>query len=230
MSTPTQTRVEARRAADTAPSVQMPPPPAKTTKLSRRPAIYGLGAALIALGGLTSYYLVTTLGDTVQVVAVAGPVSRGDVIAAEDLTAVDLPAGPTTLSTVPADEIGSLIGQRAAVDLLPGSILTPAGVVDVLTPPTGESIVGVALASYQMPTETLHAGDQVRIVETPVNQGEPPVEEPRAIEAVVVSVEPSAQNVDQTIVNVQVDKSDAAGLAARSATGRVALVLDSLEN
>jgi hypothetical protein len=163
------------------------------------------------------------------VIVVVNPVARGDVIEQDDLAIADLPLSPSTLTPVPQGRINQIRGkQRATVDLLPGQLLTPESFAPDVEPTEGKSIVGVSLSANQMPASTeLKAGDRVRIVETPVAGGEPPVEDPLAIEAIVRSTIPSDLG-DQTVIDVEVDSADAAGLAARAATGRVALILDSL--
>jgi hypothetical protein len=77
-----------------------------------------------------------------------------------------------------------------------------------------------------LPAQPLRAGDRIRIVDTPVSQGEPPATTPASIAGLVVSVsEPDQAGV--TVVDVTVPSARAADLAARVATGRIALVLDS---
>jgi len=68
----------------------------------------------------------------------------------------------------------------------------------------------------------------VRVVATPGQQGEVTDEEQRSITATVVGVYP-ADDSGQTVVSVQVPYDRAAELAARAATGKVAVVLDSRE-
>lgn len=226
----------ANRSAKPSPA---PEPAPKPVRGRRKPARFALALALIVLGTLATVWYVNTISQTTQVVAVAAPLERGTVIGQDDLTVVDLPDGPTVLATVPAADIEQMVGRYANVDLPAGSTLTPESVVDELNPAEGKSIVGVALSPAQMPIEALRAGDTVRIVETPVNQGDPPVEEPGTIDAVVISTTAPGANAtgddvivtsDQTIVDVEVDTSEAAALAARAATGRVALVIDSMES
>ena len=53
-------------------------------------------------------------------------------------------------------------------------------------------------------------------------------EPPEAISATVVGLYPNGEN-GQTVVSVEVPQEQAAELAARAATGKVALVLDSRE-
>ena len=95
-------------------------------------------------------------------------------------------------------------------------------------PAAGQSIVGVALQPARLPAEPLKAGDRIRIVDTPASQGEPPASSPQTIPAVVVSTAALGDN-GQSIVNVTVPSGLAADLAARVATGRIALILDSRE-
>ena len=90
------------------------------------------------------------------------------------------------------------------------------------------SIVGVGLSSAQLPGEPLLVGDRVRVVATPGVSGEVTAGEPVTIAATVVGVRVNDEN-GQSVVSVQVPQGDAAELAARAATGNVALVLDSRE-
>jgi hypothetical protein len=211
----------------TRPQRPAPPGPLKPTRARRRPALIALGLALVALSVLASVYLATSLNRTYQVLAVTQEVPRGTVIEASDLASVDLPTGPTLLKPVLAEQLDQIVGKIAATDLGPGQLLTKDSAVDALGPPTGQSIVGVALAPSQMPTTDLRPGDKVRVVETPATGGEPPTEAPFAIAATVIDVEPSPLG-DQMVVDVQVTSNNAAALAARAATGRVAIVIDAV--
>lgn len=201
--------------------------PPKPVKQRRRPGRLALAIALVALGTLGVVWYVGQVSKTTSVVSVAADVHRGEQLTAEDLAVAELPDGPSTLATVPAAQLNELVGQYANADLTSGMLLTPTAVTPELTPPAGESIVGVALTPAQMPTQQLSAGDKVQIVETPVSQGEPPAEAPGSIEATVVSASLTPSG-DQTIVDVQVAQEEAGALAARAASGRVALVLDSV--
>lgn len=205
-----------------------PPGPLKPTRARRRPALIALGLALVALSVLASVYLVSTLGRTHQVLAVQNPIARGAEIKPTDLATVELPTGPTLLDPVPADQLDQLAGKVAATDLGTGQLLTKDSAVDQVGPAEGKAVVGVALAPNQMPATQIPApGDNVRVVETPASGGEPPAQAPLAIQATVVGVKDSPLG-DQQVVDVEVSSADAAALAARAATGRVALVVDSV--
>lgn len=187
----------------------------------------GAGVGLLALGGLTSAWLVTATGNTIAVVAVAQDVQRGEVIDRADLTIVNVRADPA-LDVVPQARLAEVVGTNAVVGLFAGSLLTSEATTDQLVPADGLSLVGVALTTAQMPAEPLLPGDPVRVVDTPPSQADPPAGNPDTISGEVASVN-GPDDVGLTTVDVLVPTGQAAGLAARVATGRVALVLDSRE-
>jgi hypothetical protein len=196
-------------------------------KLRRRTGLIALGIALVCLGGAGAAYLATSVGDTNPVLTLRQDVARGEVIEAEDLTVARINADPA-LSTVPAGEQDAIVGQRAAVDLSAGSILTPESTTTELVPATGQSLVGVPLSSAQLPSQGLTAGDQVRIVATPRDQDDPPATAPTIYPATVVATS-TLPDTGQVVVDVTVPAASAGQLAAQVATGRIALVLDSAE-
>ena len=209
------------RTGRSAPPVVAPP------RTRRRPALLAIGVALIALAALAAAYLTQVVGSTVPVVAITQNVRAGEVLDRTDLTIAHINVDPA-LHPIAASQLDALIGKRAAVDLSAGSLLTEAAVTDRVLPGAGRSLVGIALTAAQLPAEPLQAGDRVRIVDTPSAQGEPPSTTPASIAAEVVSTV-GPNDTGLTIVNVTVDAARAADLAARVATGRVALVLDSRE-
>jgi hypothetical protein len=211
-------RRDSRRAA---------PPPVAPPRTRRRTGVLAVGVALVALGALGAAYLTQVVGGTVAVVAVVRDVAPGEVVQAADLTIADINNDPA-LSPVPAAQLPSVIGQRAAVALTAGSLLTEAAVTSAVVPVQGRSLVGVALTAAQLPAEPLQPGDRVRIVDTPTTQGEPPTTTPATIAGVVASAV-GPDDTGLTVVNVTVPAGQAADLAARVATGRVALILDSRE-
>jgi flagella basal body P-ring formation protein FlgA len=68
---------------------------------------------------------------------VAQTVYRGEVIDATDLTTITL-QGNTIAQAVPAADLDSMIGKRAAVDLVAGSVLVASAVTDESIPATVE--------------------------------------------------------------------------------------------
>jgi hypothetical protein len=217
------------RTAGGAPAEAPPPRPAPVARvrLRRRRGLIAAGVALVALGALTAAYLVQAVADTSPVVAVAQSVQAGERIDRADLAVAHVTADPA-LRPVPAGQLDSLVGRRAAADLLAGSLLTAGAVTETVLPRAGQSLVGVAVTAAQLPAEPLLPGDRVRIVDTPAAQADPPASPPAAIPAEVVATT-GLDETGTTVVDVAVPAADAPGLAARVATGRVALVLDSRE-
>jgi hypothetical protein len=196
-------------------------------KLRRRPLLVAASAAAVVLGALLAVWAYTSTSNTQDVVAARNTVPRGQTITREDLMVAKIGVDPA-LDPVPAERLEALVGQRAAMDLAAGGLLTQQAVSDAVLPAKGAAIVGVSLASGMMPATELHNGDPVRLVSTPGAQGDPAAGEPHVIAATVVAVHPAGEQ-SHTVVDVSVPAPQAAVLAARAATGKVALVLDARE-
>jgi hypothetical protein len=110
-----------------------------------------------------------------------------------------------------------------------GELITAEDVTSAGIPAKGMSLVGVSLPPALLPAAQLQSGDQVRIVATPGAQGDLATgTSPTSIGATVVGVRGAGDN-GQIVVDVSVPYDQAAELAARAATGKIALVLDSRE-
>lgn len=201
--------------------------PTARQKERRRPLLFALCAVLVATGALGAAFAFTSVNDTHEVLVVNRDIARGETIEPGDLSVARLSVDPA-LNPVNGSEKSSIDGTRAAVDLWAGTLLSDQQVTESLVPGEGESLVGISLTSAQMPSESLYAGDRVRIVTTPGDQGEVTDEDPVTIEAIVVGVSEVVET-GETVVDVSVLQEDSADLAARVATGRVALVLDARE-
>lgn len=199
------------------------PPP----KLRRRPLLVAASVAAICLGALLAVWAYTSASTAREVVAVRSGVQRGEVIERQDLVVVRVGLDPA-LRPVAAAQLDGVVGRRAATDLSAGGLLTQDGIAATVVPGRNMSVVGVSLPASLMPGEPLQTGDMVRVVATPGQQGEVTAGPQRFIVASVVGVYPDAEN-GVTVVSVQVPYGQAAELAARAATGKVAVVLDSRE-
>lgn len=201
--------------------------PVKPVANKRRPGMIALAIALIALGGGTGAWLLTRGAETQEVLTITSAVSRGEAIEATDLTLTELPVSTVNLSLVPSSQLEDVVGQVAAVDLLPGVLLSPESTTTALTPAAGQSVVGVALTDMQRPARALGAGDPVRFVATPQAGGEMPLESPATIDATVINTQGGANG--GVILNVELPADQAPQLAALAATNRIALVIDPVE-
>lgn len=219
--TPTSRRLAEPDASGAPPATLVPP---ASPKLRRRPLQAILGVGLVAFGSLMGVWGWTSASTTTGVVATRTSIERGEQIEAQDLVVLQVNADPA-LRVIPGAQLDSLVGRRAATDIVAGSLVSPDQVADQLVPANGLSLVGVPLAAGQMPADELRGGDQVRIVQTPGAQGD--VEGmPVTMSAEVLGVE----TVDgKTVVNLLVPSARAPELAARANTGKVALVVDARE-
>ena len=204
-----------------APGEQFAPPP----KLRRRPVLIAASVAAICLGALASMWAYQSTSDAHSVLAVRQTIERGDVITAEDLMTVNSSVDPA-LKPLSADQANSVVGKHAALDMSAGGVVTQDQITEQALPAKGSSVVGIALTPGMLPANQMRVGDQVRVVVTPGQQGEMPTTDPDSIQAVVVGVAKD-ETTGNAIVNVQVPTNDGPMLAARAATGKVAIVLDS---
>lgn len=198
----------------------MTPPP----KLRRRPLLWAIGIALMALGGLLAAYIATAVSDTESVIALRNDVDRGTVITADDLAVVQVSVDPT-LDPVAGAQREAVIGQRAARDLNAGSLLTSDSYAEEVIPAEGETLVGVALKPGQLPATGVRAGESVRVINTPREQDNVPKTDLLSLSATVVDVTTDA-NSGMVVVDVVIPTEDSAQLASMVATGRVGLVVD----
>lgn len=214
-----------RQAADLA-STPVPTPP----KARRRWGLFAAMAALVCLGALGNVWLHQATTSAQQVVAARSTIERGTVISRDQLMTVQIGSDPA-LSPVPASDLEGMVGKRAAVDVAAGSLLTRDAATDKNVPGEGHSLVGVGVMPAMMPGAKLVAGDRIRIVATPGQQGDATaISTATSVTAVVVSTETGTDTTGQgaqTIITVDVPTGDAAQLAAMAATGKVAVVLDS---
>lgn len=207
----------------TAPGENFAPPP----KLRRRPVLIAASVAAICLGALASMWAYQSTSNSQSVLAIRQTVERGERITADDLMKVNISVDPA-LQPLAGDQASSVVGRFAALDMPAGGVVTQDQVTPQALPARGTSVVGISLTPAQLPANQIRAGDRVRVVTTPGDQGEAPTEEPEVIPAVVVG-SATDETTGNSIVNVQVPETDGPRLASRAATGKVALVLDSRE-
>jgi hypothetical protein len=212
---------EPRPPANSPDSARFTPPP----KLRRRPSLIAGGVSAVCFGAVIAAWAWSSTTSTQEVLAARDTIHQGEVITAKDLERVRI-SGDQSLRPVPGTSFDEIVGQRAALDVAAGSLLTAESTTSDPLPPKGQSVVGIALTPAQVPAMPLHGGDAVRIVTTPGENGEATVPSPPFTSAVVVGTRLD-ETTGNTVVDVVVPHADAGLLAARAATGNVALVLDS---
>lgn len=165
-------------------------------------------------------------GDRLPVLAVARTVPVGSVVTTADLTEARIPTDPS-LSPIPVAEMGSVVGEVAAVPLQPGTLLTRGELTTTAGPAPGQQLIGVLLKPGQLPARALAPGQAVLMVPTPSDRsarGAADQPEPPVVAATVVDVGGVAQDGSQT-VDVSVAAVLGPALARQAATGNVVLIV-----
>lgn len=161
--------------------------------------------------------------DRIEVLSVTDAVPAGQVIEEGDVRPVEV-AG--VADAIPATDIDSVVGKRAAAGLVEGQVLTDAALTDELVPGDEERVVAIALPNGRVPGG-LAAGDVVSVIVVPVAGAEGSSEQLQAPE--VLSQAAAVQSVGDTpeggrVVTVLVDAGEAEQVAAYSAAGQVTII------
>lgn len=112
-----------------------------------------------------------------NVLVVSRDIAQGQHIASQDLTTkqVNTDSGIASIAT---EDKGTVLGQVAAVPIPGGTVLNPEAITSSVIPAKGLALVGVTVSYAKLPAEPLRAGDMIRIVDTPRDQDDSPVQGP----------------------------------------------------
>ncbi|MFC0526195.1 SAF domain-containing protein [Phytohabitans kaempferiae] len=212
--------------------VEAPVEPPRVVRQRRmRPGLLGLAVLLIALGGLGAAFAVTSVRATGTYLAVARPVSVGTELTADDVRSVQV-AGGVGLALVSADKINEVIGKRAAVTLVPDTLITMEQLTDKPLLGPGQQQVAIGLKPNQVPAKSLRPGDKVLLVSTPPQNssttGEPRATQTTRYEATVVdAAEPDDKGPDRTtfVIYLALASRDAPAVVTLAAQNRLAVIL-----
>ncbi|MEU7779312.1 SAF domain-containing protein [Micromonospora sp. SD19] len=199
-------------------------PPTVVRQRRVRPGLLGLAVLLIALGGLGAAFAVTSVRATGSYLAVARPVEVGREISAADLVTVQV-AGGQGLRPVPAGRLDEVVGKRAAVALLPGTLLTLGQVTDDPLLGPGQQQIALGLKTAQVPARELHPGDKVLLVSTPdtSTNGDPPAAAGTRFPAAVIDM--VSPGNDDKVLYLALLTRDVPAVVALAAQERLAVVL-----
>ncbi|HKT00078.1 MAG TPA: SAF domain-containing protein [Rugosimonospora sp.] len=188
-----------------------------------------LAVLFIALGGLLAGLAYMAVVKTQDVLAVARPVQVGSQITAADVTTVQINDAPG-LAPIGADQLSRVVGKRAAVSLVPGTLLTARQLTDQALVQPGQRQVGVGLSPSRLPARTLRPGDQVQLVSTPADgtvTGTSTPAAPEKFDATVVdvSVSTNPSSTSSVVVYLAVSELDAPRVVTLAAQNRITMVL-----
>ncbi|MFG3134352.1 SAF domain-containing protein [Streptomyces tendae] len=211
-----------------------PVAPPRVSARRRRPGVIALSLALIAAGGTGVAVLLLQVGDRTDVVTVVRDVQVGQVLTEQDLRKASVALDPA-VKAVRADDVDSIVGQRAAVELKPGSLLSPSQVTKDSLVKAGEQLVPIGLKPEQVPATALVPGQRVQLVHVPgqgaAETGEEPADDsPQSIVGRVVKASKAAPGTGVVVVDVATTADDGPTVAAWVSADALRLVLDAPEN
>ncbi len=186
-------------------------------------------AALLVLGfGLATAYMVTSAGEKASVLVMGTDVPKGHVVERSDLVSQSV-AG--VVDAIAVEDVESVVGHTATVDLVEGQILTTTMVTSTPMPGEGQAVVGLSLDPTRVPSSGLDAGDTVDVIavlggEQGGKPNEADLDAPTVLTnaATVYSVEGLATDGGQLLLTLVVDAGDANKVAAYSTSNLVAVV------
>lgn len=193
------------------------PPPALSTRRNRTRIV--LGAALMVVAAFAAAVLYADAGERDAFLVVAKRVPAGQVIAADDLT--ETLAAIDGAMAVSASQRASMVGRVAAVELVPGSLLSSAHVSDARPDGADEAVIAARLDEGRAPAD-LTVGDSVLLYEVPAEGDDEVTAAPVA--GRVVAIETAADG-SSVVVSVAVAPADARRAAVAAARGRLTLAL-----
>jgi hypothetical protein len=191
---------------------------------------------LVLAGAVTGWLVAAKSAGRTLVLVTAREVPAGHVLIRADVRSVDL-AGAEALGAFTVTETETVVGRSVMVPLVAGSLLTPRVLGAGGWPPVGQAVVSVLVKPGAGPV--VQQGQQVGLVLLPnanaAEAGTGPAaggpaaggQQPAVVSGVVASSADAGQSqgTGSRVVSVVVAGTDAPGLAAAAATGRVALVL-----
>jgi hypothetical protein len=122
-----------------------------------------LATMLLAVGAALSGIALVSVAKTAAYLAVAQPVAVGSMITGPDLTTVRL-AGGGGLTLIPAADVTTVVGRRAAVSLVPGSLLVPSQLTDKTLIGAGQAQIGITVRGSSLPAQHLSPGQQITLI------------------------------------------------------------------
>jgi hypothetical protein len=224
------TRVRDRRT--NAISGGLPDPASLSRAMSSTPKRYGqwLGAviaviAAVILGG----WLYANKGGVSEVLVIDHAIPAGHAITKDDLGSANVSG---VKDAVPVADLDDVLGQRAAVALVPGQVLTHQAVTAALLPGDAQRLIAVSIPQGRVPA-TLTDGTAVDVVAVP-QPGEASdtgvLDNPKVISSGATVYAVKSAEDGSAVVTLLLSAVDANQVAAYGSVGRLTLVQSPLES
>lgn len=193
---------------------------------SRRNILAASGAVVVCAVGFA--WSASAGGQRIEVLALARPVTAGQVIAASDLVRVLVPPH-TGVVVFPASQEGRVVGQRAAESLWAGALLAPQALAGA-DPGVGNGVLALEVKEGRYPP-TLAAGQSVAVYDAG-SDGSPPGGSSPATASAAVPVQATVLSVSSASEGegegegaaVVLVRTDAAGAGQLAVEGDPSLV------
>jgi len=194
--------------------------------MAKTPTKYGqwLGAVIAVIAAVVvGGWLYANKAGATEVLVIDQAIPAGHPITKDDLGSASVSG---VKDAVPVADLEEVLGQRAAVDLVPGQVVTHEALTSQLLPGDAQRLVAVSIPGGRVPA-TLAAGTAVDVVAVPQSgeAGDTRVlDEPQVISsgASVYSVK-SAED-GSVVVTLLLSAVDANRVAAYGSVGRLTLV------
>ena len=198
------------------------PRPAPKTRVRVRRNVRWLAAGIlaVALGGLGTWALFSTIADTRSAIKVTSTVYRGQIIQANNLTVVSIGRN-TDVPVVSGDSLNAVVGQAARTDLPAGGLLVDKS-YGAPALADGMALVGLKLGAGRIPVTALKPGTSVAVVAVPAANAQAS-EVPRTVTGTLASA-PTVGADGSYLVDLEVGVADAEQVARLGALGQVALI------
>lgn len=191
---------------------------------ARRPSLIAAAVLLIVGFALTGGLLVSGAGGKTEVLVAAGSVPTGHVLTAGDVRETSI-AGD--VRAIRAGDLATVLGQSAAVGLVPGQLLNRDMLTTATVPAPDQALIGLSLAPGQFPADGMAVGDQVLAVMIPAAGGSPAdasVTARALTTAEVFGLRSDPSSGGDTLVTLLLPLKMANQVLAHSAVGRIGLV------
>lgn len=186
---------------------QRPAPRAFRPSSKRRIRII-VGLVIAALAVVANVLVYTSLNKRVEVLQLVRPIEAGARLQSTDVRAVEVDLDPS-VPAIPADQVGTVVGQFAVTFLTPGTLLTPNSFQPkpLVDPNTSQVAFSVDLAS--MPDRVVNRSLVNLII---IEKGAGGIDVAASIPARVVSIRTGSDS-GGTSLTVEVNPNDAARVA-----------------
>jgi hypothetical protein len=191
----------------------------------RKPWMIAVAVLLVVGMALLGVVLVNRAAAKADVLVVKQRVPTGHVVVAADLGSVQLSGG---IRAIAASDVHTVVGQVAAVELVPGQVVNRDMLTAERVPAAGQSMIGLSLAPGQLPGDGIAAGDAVQLVAVPSKSDaeSPLLDRPEVLgsSATVYAARPDTTTGGNMLVTLVVPAAEAAQLATYGSAGKVALI------